>query len=176
MCLVLITAVFFFLNRISSVQFSHSVMSDTSWPHGPQHARPPWPSPTPGVYSNSSPLSCSCHPTISSSVISFSSCLQSFPVSGSMSWLFAAGRQSTGASASVSVLPMNIQGRFPLDWLVWSPCSPRDCKEPFPAAHFESINSSALSLLYGPALTSVHASGKTIAFTRWTFLFKMGKP
>ena len=94
----------------------HSVLSDSSRPHGPQHARPPCPSPTPGVYSNSSPSSLWCHPTISSSVIPFSSCLQSFPASGSfqMSQLFASGRQSIGVSASASVLPMNTQGWFPL--------------------------------------------------------------
>ena len=86
-----------------SVQFSHSVMSNSLWPHGLEHARPPCPSPTPGVYSNSCPLSRWCHPTISSSVVPFSSCLQSFAASGSfqMSQLFASGGQSIGASASV---------------------------------------------------------------------------
>ena len=99
-----------------SVQFSRSVMSDSLWPHGLQHARPPCPSPTPGVYSNSCPLSRWCHPTISSSVIPFSSCIQFFPASGSfqMSQLFVSGGQSTGISASTSVLPMNIQDWFPL--------------------------------------------------------------
>ena len=86
------------------------------WPHGLQHARPPCPSPTPGVYSNSCPLSWWCHPTISSSVRPFSSCTQSFPASGSfpMSQLIASDDQNIGASASPSVLPMNIQGWFPL--------------------------------------------------------------
>ena len=103
-------------------QFSHSVMSDSLPPHGLQHARPPCPSPPSGAYSNSCPLSRWCHPTISSSVIPFSSCLQSFPVSGSflMSWFFASGGQSIGASASASVLPMNIQDWFPLGWTGWS--------------------------------------------------------
>ena len=98
----------------SSVQFSHSVVSDSLQPHGLQHARPPCPSPTPGVYSNSCPLSWWCHPTISSSVAPFS-CLQSVPTSGSfaISWLFTSGGQSIGASASASALPMNIQGWFP---------------------------------------------------------------
>ena len=93
------------------LQFSRSVVSDSSRPHGPQYARPPCPSPTSGVYSNSSPLSRWCHPTISSSVIHFSSCPQSFPASGSfqMNQLFTSGGQSTGASASPSVLPMNTQ-------------------------------------------------------------------
>ena len=102
---------------ISSVQFSCSVVSDPLQPHGLQHARPPCPSPTPRVYSNSSPLSWWCPPTISSSVIPFS-CLQSFPVSGSfqMSQFFESGGQSIGVSASASVLPMNIQDWFPSGW------------------------------------------------------------
>ena len=103
---------------LSSVQFSSSVVSDSLWPHEPQHARPPCPSPTPGVYSNSCPLSQWCHLTISSSVIPFSSCLQSFPASGSfqMSQLFPSGGQSIGVSASTSVLPMNTQDLSPLGW------------------------------------------------------------
>ena len=102
----------------SSVQFSRSVISNSLQPHGPQHARPPCPSPTPGVYPSSCPLSRWCHPTISSSVIPFSSHLQSFPASGSflMSQFFASGGQSIGVSASTSVPPMNIQGLFPLGW------------------------------------------------------------
>ena len=99
-----------------SVQFSCPVVSDRLRPHGPQHARPPCPSPTPRVYSNSCPLSRWCHSTISSSVVPFSSRLQSFPASGSfqMSQFFASGGQSIGVSASTSVLPMNIQDWFPL--------------------------------------------------------------
>ena len=106
---------------MSSVKFSCSVMSDSLWSHGPQHARPPCPSPTLGVYSNSCPSSPWCHPTISSSVIPFSSHLQSFPASGSfpMSQFFASGGQSNGISASASVLPMNIQDWFPLGWTDW---------------------------------------------------------
>ena len=105
----------------SSVQFSRSVVSDSLRPREPQHARPPCPPPTPGAYPNSCPLSRWCHPTISSSVIPFSSCLQSFPASGSfpMSQLFASGGQSIGVSASTSVLPMNTQDRFPLGWTGW---------------------------------------------------------
>ena len=99
----------------SSVQFN-SVVSDSLWPHGLQHARPPCPSPTPGVYLNSCPLNWWCHPTISPSVIPFSSHLQSFPALGSfpMSQLFISGGQSIGVSASTSVLPMNTQDWFPL--------------------------------------------------------------
>ena len=104
-----------------SVQFSRSVVSDSSQPHGPQHARPPCPSPTPGVYPNSGPLCQWWHPTISSSVVPFSSCPQSFPASGTfpMSQLSTSGGQSIGVSASTSVLPMNTQDWFPLGWTGW---------------------------------------------------------
>ena len=100
----------------TSVQFSRSVVSDSLQPHGLQHARPSCPLPTSRVYSNSCPLSQWCHPTIPSSVIPFSSCLQSFPASGSfpMSQFFLSGGENTGVSASTPVLPMNIQGSFPL--------------------------------------------------------------
>ena len=104
-----------------SVQFSHSVMSDSLRPHGRQHARPPCPSPAPGVYPNLCPLSLWCHPNISSSVIPFSSHLQSFPASGSfqMSQLFISGGQSVEVSASTLVLPMNTQDQSPLGWTGW---------------------------------------------------------
>ena len=106
---------------LSSVQFSRSVLSDSFQPHGLQHARLPCLSPTPGAYSNSCPLSRWCPPTISSSVIPFSSHLKSFPASGSfqMSQLFTSGGQSIGVSASTWVLPMNIQDWFPLGWTGW---------------------------------------------------------
>ena len=113
---------FFTSSLISfSVQFSHSVVSDSLRPHELQHARPPRPSPTPGVYPNPCPLSWWCHPAISSSVVPFSSCSQSAPALGSfpMSQLFAWGGQSIGVSASTSVLPMNIQGWSPLGWTGW---------------------------------------------------------
>ena len=98
------------------VLFSHSVVSDSLWPHGLQYTRLPCPSLSPRVCSNSCPLSQWRHPTISSSVTPFSSCPQSFPISGSfpMSWLSISGGQSIGVSASTSVIPMNIQGWFPL--------------------------------------------------------------
>ena len=107
---------------VTFLQFSCSVMSNPLWPHGWQHARLPCPSPTPGVYSNSCPLNRWCHPTISSSVVPFSSHLQSFPASGSfqMSQFFASGSQSIGISASASVLPMNIQDWFPLGFTGWT--------------------------------------------------------
>ena len=141
---------------LKELLFSHSVVSDSLRPHG--HAKPPCPSPSPKACSNSCPLSWWCHPTISSSVIPFSSCLQSFPASGSfpMSWLFTSGGQKIGASASASVFPMNIQSWFPLGWLVWSPCQPRDSQESSSAQQFKSIDSSVLSFLYGPTHTSIH--------------------
>ena len=102
-------------------QFSCSVVSDSLWPYESQHARPPYPSPTPGVHSDSHPLSRWCHPAISSSVVPFSSCLQSLAASGSfpMSQFFTWGGQSIGVSASVSVLPMDIQDWSPLGWTGW---------------------------------------------------------
>ena len=106
------------VGQFSSVQFSRSVVSNSLWPHELQHSRPPCPSPTRGVYSDSCPLSQWCHPTILSPVIPFSSRLQSFPASGSfpMSQFFASRGQSIGVSASTSVLPMNVQDWFPLGW------------------------------------------------------------
>ena len=106
---------------VQSVQFSHSVMSNSLWSHGLQHARLPCPSPTLKACSNSCPSSTWCHPNISSSVIPFSSCLQSCPASGSspMSQFFPWGGQSTGVSASASVLPMNTQDWSPLGWTGW---------------------------------------------------------
>ena len=102
-------------------QFSFSVVSDSLQPHQPQYARPPCPSRTPGVYPNSCPLSQWCHPTNSSSAVPFSSHLQSFPTLGSfpMSQVFTSGGQSTGVSASTSVLPMNTQDWSPLGWTSW---------------------------------------------------------
>ena len=110
-----------FAEQFSSAQFSCSVVSDSLQPHGLQHTRLPCPSPTDGVYSNSCPLSRWCHPTISSSVIPFSSSLQSFPASRSfpVSQFFTSGGQSIGVSASTSVLPLNIQDWFPLGWTDW---------------------------------------------------------
>ena len=106
---------------LTSVQFSHSVMSDSLRPHESQHARPPCPSPTPRVHSNSRPSSRWCHPAISSSVIPFSSCLQSLPASESfpISQLFAWGGQSTGGSALASFLPKDTQDQSPLEWTDW---------------------------------------------------------
>ena len=109
------------LVRFSSVQFSHSVVSDSLWPHESQHTRPPCPSPTPGVHSDSCPSSQWCHPAISSSVVPFSSCPQSLPESESftMSQLFTWDGQTTGVSALSSFLPKNTQGWSPLEWTDW---------------------------------------------------------
>ena len=108
-------------STVGSVQFSHSVVSNSLRPHESQHTRPPCPSPSPGVHSNSRPWSRWCHPAISSSVVPFSSCPQSLPASESspMSQLFAWGGQSTGVSASASSLPKKSQGWYPSEWTGW---------------------------------------------------------
>ena len=143
----------------SSVQFSHSVVSNSLWPHEPQHARPPCPSPTPGVHTSPCPLSRWCYPTISSSVIPFS-CPQSFPASESfpVSQLFARGGQSIGVSASTSILPMNTQDWSLLGWTGLISLQSRDSQESSPTPHFK--NSLALSFLHSPTLTSIHACWK----------------
>ena len=113
-----------------SVQFSRSVVSNSLWPHEPQHARPSCPSPIPRVHPNLCPLCRWCHPTILSSVIPFSSCPQSFPVSGSfpMRQVFTSGGQSIAVSASTSVLPMNTQDWSPLEWTGWISLQSRDSR------------------------------------------------
>ena len=139
-------------------QFSLSVMSNSLQPHGLQHPRLSSSSPSPRACSNSCPLSQWHHPITSSSVISFSSYLQSFPSSGSFqgSQLFASNAQSTGVSASTSVLPMNTQDWSPLRWTGWFSLQSKDSKEASPTPQFKSINSLVLSFLYGPTLTSIH--------------------
>ena len=146
------------MSMFSWVQFSRSVMSDSSRPHELQHTRPPCPSPTPGVHSDSSPSSRWCHPAISSSVVPFSSCPQSLPASGSfpMSQLFLWGGQSTGVSAIASFLPRNPRADLLQNGLIGSPCGPRDSQESSPTPQFKSINSSALSFLHSPTLASIH--------------------
>ena len=151
---------------LSSVQFSRSVVSDSLWPHELEHTRPPCPSPSPRVYSNSCPLSQWCHPAISFSVVPFSSCLQSFPASGSfwMSQLFVSGGQSIGVSASGSV-PSN-----EYSWLISFRINCLDLlaiqgtQECSPTPHFKSINSSVLSFLCSPTLTSIHDYWKNHSF------------
>ena len=146
--------------------FSCSALPDFLWPHGLQHARLPCPSPSPGACSNSCPLSQWCHPNISSSAVPFSSCLQSFPASGSfpMSQIFASGGQCIGASALASVLPMNNQGWFSsgltglISWL--SKGLSRVCSSTTVQRH----DSLVLNLSYCPALTSVHDYWKNHSF------------
>ena len=142
----------------NSVQFSSVAQSClTLRAHEPQHARPPGPSPTPGVHSNSCPLSRWCHPTISSSVIPFSSCLQSYPVSGSfpLSRLFASDGQSIGASASASVLSMNIQDWFPLG-LTGLILQSKVLSRVFFNTTVQKHQFFGAQPSYGPTLTSIH--------------------
>ena len=143
-----------------SFQFSSVAQSCPTLcnPMNRSNARPPCPSPIPGIHSDSRPSSQWCHPTISSSVVPFSSCLQYFPASGSfpMSQLFASGGQTTGVSASASFLQRNPRADLLQNGLVGSPCSPRDSQESSPTSQFKSINSSALSLLHSPILISIH--------------------
>ena len=144
---------------ISSVtSVSCSVLSDSLRPHESQHARPPYPSPTPGVHPDSCPSSQWCHPAISSSVVPFSSCPQSFPASGSfqMSQLFISGGQNTGVSALTPAIPMNTQDRFPLGWTGLIFLQSMDSQESSPTPQFKSINSLALSSLYSATLISIH--------------------
>ena len=142
--------------QFSSVQ-SLSV-SDCLWPHESQHARPPCPSPTPGVHSDSCPSSQWCHPAISSSIVPFSSCPQSLPASESfpMSQLFAWGRQSTGVLAAASFLPKKSQGWSPSEWTGWISLQSKGLSRVFSNTKFKSINSSVLSFLHSPSLTSIH--------------------
>ena len=161
--------------KIISAQFSHWVMSNSFRPHGLQQSRLPCPSPTPRAYSNSCPLNQWCHPIISFSVIPFSSCLQSFPASGSflMSQFFISGGPNIGVSASASVLPMNIQNSitFRMNWL--DLLAIQGTRKSLLQHH-----SSKASILWCSAFFIVHLSHpymtteKTIALTRWTFVGK----
>ena len=151
-------------------------MSNSLWPHGLQHVRLPFPSPTPGAYSNSCRPCWWCNQTISSSVVPFSSCLRSFPASGSfpVSQFFVSGGRSTGASLSASVLIMNIQDWFPWEWTGWISLQSKGL--------FKSLlqnHSSKASILRYSAFLIVQIShpymttGKNIALTRWTFAGKV---
>ena len=141
-----------------SVQFSRSFMSDSLWPHEPQHSRPPCPSPTPGVHPNSCPLSQWCHPTISSSVVPFSSYPQSFPASGSfqMNQFFTSGGQNTGVSASTSVLLMNTQDWSPLGWTDWISLQSNGLSRVFSNTTVQKHQFFGAQLSLGPTLTSIH--------------------
>ena len=140
----------------TSVQFSHSV-SDCLQLHEPQHVRPPCPSPTAGVYSNSCPLGRWCHLTISSSVVPFSSCLQFFPASGSfqISQFFTTDGQSIVVSASASVLPMNIQDWFPLGWTGWISLQFKGLSRVFSNTTVQKHQFFSAQLSYSPTLTSI---------------------
>ena len=140
-----------------TVQFCCSVESISAWPYELQHPRPPCPSLTPGACSNSCPSSWWCHQTSSFSVILFSSCLQTFPASGSfpMSQLFTSGGQSIGVSASASVLPMNIQDWFPLGWTGWISLQFKGLSRVSSKPQFKSVNALVLSFLYSPTLTCI---------------------
>ena len=141
----------------SSVQFSRSVMSDSLRPHELQCSRPPCPSLTPRVHPNPCPSSWWCHPTISSSAVPFSSCLQSFPASGSfpMSQLFASGGQNIGVSASKSVLPMNTQDWYPLGWTGWISLQSKGLSRVFSNTTVQKHQFFG-ARLYSPTLTSIH--------------------
>ena len=153
-------------NKPLLLVFSHPLMPYSLGPHGLQHARLPCPSPIPGACSNSCPSSRWCHPAISSSVVPFSSCPQSLPASESfpMSQLFAWGAQSTGVSALASFLSKNTQDWSPLEWTGWITLQSKDSQESPPTTQFKSINSSALSFLYSPTLTSIHDYWKNHSF------------
>ena len=149
-------------------------MSNSLWPHGLQHARLSCPSPPPGAYLSSCPLSRWCHPTISSSVTPFSFCPQSFPASGSfpMNRLYASGGQSIGASTSASVLPMNIQDWFPLDWL--DLLAVQGTLKSLLQHHNSKLSIFWHSAFFMVWLSHPHlTTGKTIALTRWTFVGKV---
>ena len=141
-------------------------MSDSLRPHGLKHAKLPCPSPTPWAYSKSCPLRWWCHPTISSSVIPFSFHFQSFPASRSflMSQFFTSGGQSIGASVTASLFPVNIQDWFPLGLTDFISLQSKKLSRSSPTPLFKSINSSELSLLYGPNLTSVNDYWKKHSF------------
>ena len=155
--------------------FSRSVMSDSLRPHGLQHPRPPCPSPTPRNCSNSCPSSWWCHPTISSSVVPFSSSLQSFPESGSfqMSQFFTWGGQSTGVSASASVLPMNIQDWFPLGWTGWISLQSKGLLRVFSNTTVQKHQFFGAQPSSQSNFHIYMTTGKTIALTRWTLVGKV---
>ena len=166
---MMLATLFFFLMTLSSVQFSRSVVSDSLRPHESQHTRPPCPSPTPRVHSDSRPLSHWCHPAISSSAVPFSSCPQSLPASESfpMSQLIAWGGQSTGVSALASFLLKNTQGWSPLEWTGWISLQPKGLSRVF-----SNTTVSKASILWRSVFFTVQLShpymttGKTIALTR----------
>ena len=154
------------ISTASSVQFSHSVLSNSLWPHGLQHARLPCLLTTPRDYSNSCPLHQWCHPAISSSVVPFSFCPQSFPASQSfqMCQFLISGGQSTGVSASVSVLPMNIQDWFPWGLTGWISLQSKGLSRVFSNTTVQKHRLFEFSFLYNPTLTSIQDYWKNHSF------------
>ena len=151
-------------------------MSDSLWPHGLQHARLPCPSQSPRACSNSCPLNQGCHPTISSSVVPFSFCPESFLASGSfpICWLFASGGQSIGVSASRSVLPMNIQDWSLLEWTGWISLQSKGLSRVFSSTTVQKHQFFWCSAFFMVQLSHPYmTTGKTIALTRWTFIGKV---
>ena len=151
------------------IQFSHSVVSDSLRPHETQHARPPCPSPTPGVHSDSRPSSQWCHPAISSSVVPFSSCLQSLPASESfpMSQLFTWGSQSSGVSALASFLPKNTQGWSPFEWTGCDLLAVQGTLKSLLQHHSSKVSILQCSAFFTVQLSHLYmTTGKTIALTR----------
>ena len=162
--------------KVKSLQFSCSGVSDSLWPHGLQHSRPHCPSPIPKVYLNSCPLSWWCHPTISSSVVPFSSCLQSFPASASfqLSQLFTSGGHSIGVSALASVLPMNTQDWSPLGWTGWISLQSKELSRSLLQHHISEASVLRHSAFFTVQLSHPYTTiGKTIALTRRTFVGKV---
>ena len=155
--------------------FSHPVMSNSFWPHGLQHARPSCPSKSPGVCPSSCLLHQWCHPAISSSDALFSFCPQSFPASGTlpMSQLFTSDDQNAGVSTSASFLPMNIQDWFPLGLTGLISLLSKGLSGVFSSTTVQGINSLALCLLYGPALTSIHDHWENYSFDYTQFCCKV---
>ena len=160
----------------SSVQFSRSVVSDSLWPHESQHARPPCPSATPGVHSNSCPSSQWCHPAISSSVVPFTSCPQSLPASESfpMSQLFASGGQSIKVLALASFLPKNTQDRSPLGWTSWTSFQSKGLSRVFSNTTVQKHQFFSAQLS-SQSNSHIHTWSleKNIALTRRTFVGKV---
>ena len=161
---------------LSSVQFRCSVVSDSLRTHEQQHSRPPCPSPSPGVHSDSRPSSRWCHPAISSSVVPFSSCPQSLPASESfpMSQLFAWGGQSTGVSALAPFLPKNTQDWSPLEGTGWISLWSKGLSRVFSNNHSSKASILRCSAFFTVQLSHLYmTTGKTIALTRWTFVGKV---
>ena len=145
-------------------------MCDSLWPHGLQHTRLPYLSLSPRACSNSCPLSRWCHPTVSSSVTTFSSCYQSFPILGLFQWVSSSHQVAKLVKLQHQSFQWIFRTDLLWDWLVWSPCSSRDSQESSPTSQFESISSSVLSLLYGPTLTSIYDYWKNCNFDHMRFV------